>query len=171
MVLLAYTNNNGSSSSEEGRSTRKCTLPRKGSEKSAESIGKTQRASSVPRYVAHARSSRLEGLGQRASSTGPQESQSSGSSEDVAYSLCKRRQQKRRSSHGNEKGHERRATQDYHESECSCESRIRQWREAVSAIRRTSDGVPRRVDRIKALGNAVVPSQAREAFRILSGIA
>jgi DNA (cytosine-5)-methyltransferase 1 len=32
------------------------------------------------------------------------------------------------------------------------------------------DGISNRVDRIKALGNAVIPLQAREAFKILMGI-
>jgi len=44
------------------------------------------------------------------------------------------------------------------------------WQEAVSNVCRTVDGVSSGMDRIKALGNAVVPLQAREAFKILSGM-
>ncbi len=47
---------------------------------------------------------------------------------------------------------------------------IRLWQASVSEISRTADGIPRQLDRIKALGNAVVPCQAKEAFMILMGL-
>jgi DNA (cytosine-5)-methyltransferase 1 len=44
------------------------------------------------------------------------------------------------------------------------------WQETVSRVRRVSDGVPNRVDRIKCLGNAVVPAQGKKAFETLMGL-
>jgi DNA (cytosine-5)-methyltransferase 1 len=49
------------------------------------------------------------------------------------------------------------------------ESRI-DWQETVSTMGKCSDGIPFHVDRLRALGNAVVPEQAREAFKILMGL-
>lgn len=44
------------------------------------------------------------------------------------------------------------------------------WWEVEPDVGRMVDGVPFRVDRIKRLGNAVVPNQAKEAFERLMGI-
>ena len=42
--------------------------------------------------------------------------------------------------------------------------------EVEPSICRVADGIPNRMDRIKALGNAVVPEQAKKAFQILMGL-
>jgi DNA (cytosine-5)-methyltransferase 1 len=44
------------------------------------------------------------------------------------------------------------------------------WWGAEPDVGRMAHGVPKRVDRLRALGNAVVPAQAREAFQRLSGL-
>lgn len=44
------------------------------------------------------------------------------------------------------------------------------WWAAEPNMGRVADGVPKRVDRLRALGNAVVPAQAREAFERLMGV-
>lgn len=43
------------------------------------------------------------------------------------------------------------------------------WWTVEPGVGRVAHGVPRRLDRIRALGNAVVPAQARKAFEILIG--
>lgn len=44
------------------------------------------------------------------------------------------------------------------------------WWSVEPNVGRVVNGLPRRVDRIKCLGNAVVPAQAKEAFKRLTGV-
>lgn len=44
------------------------------------------------------------------------------------------------------------------------------WWATEPNVGRVANGVPFRVDRLRGLGNAVCPAQAREAFKILAGI-
>lgn len=44
------------------------------------------------------------------------------------------------------------------------------WMDTISRNAGSGAGVPNRVDRLKSLGNAVVPLQAREAFKRLMGL-
>ncbi len=44
------------------------------------------------------------------------------------------------------------------------------WWDVEPAVGRVVDGIPNRVDRLKCLGNAVVPAQAKAAFKELMGL-
>lgn len=49
-------------------------------------------------------------------------------------------------------------------------SAVKSWWSVEPNVGRVVNGLPRRVDRIKCLGNAVVPEQAKEAFKRLMGL-
>lgn len=56
-------------------------------------------------------------------------------------------------------------------SDTQCNSPIFvDWENTEPPVCGVAHGVPHRVDRIRALGNAVVPKQAREAFEVLMGL-
>jgi DNA (cytosine-5)-methyltransferase 1 len=103
--------------------------------------------------LAHANGEGLERIRKRTSGTESQNSLSSGSSEDVADSRCKY-----------QRSQEEPERPSLHTTGCD-----RFW-ESESSICRMADGVPNRVERIKCLGNSVVPQQAKEAFKILMGL-
>ena len=46
---------------------------------------------------------------------------------------------------------------------------ISDWRTDMSHLRRVDDGIPFRMDRVKAMGNGVVPEQVKQAFERLLG--
>jgi DNA (cytosine-5)-methyltransferase 1 len=57
-----------------------------------------------------------------------------------------------------------------HEKPCNYKlSNMEKW-SAFAHSMRENNGIPRKMDRIRALGNAVVPQQAKEAFQILMGL-
>lgn len=51
-----------------------------------------------------------------------------------------------------------------------CDIPPEDWKKAVSEMGKCSDGLPYYVDRLRALGNAVVPAQVEKAFSVLIGI-
>jgi DNA (cytosine-5)-methyltransferase 1 len=62
---------------------------------------------------------------------------------------------------------EKRQPRSYHEIECNVSN---PWQESPSPLLRVDDGVSNRVDRTHVLGNAVVPLQAKVAFKYLCGL-
>jgi DNA (cytosine-5)-methyltransferase 1 len=44
------------------------------------------------------------------------------------------------------------------------------WWSVEPSVGRVANGIPNRVDRLRCLGNAVVPAQARAGFKVLAGI-
>jgi len=63
-----------------------------------------------------------------------------------------------------------RAAWGMHVRECGPFESIDDWQKTVSTMGKCSHGLPYHTHRLKALGNAVVPIQAKTAFKILMGI-
>jgi DNA (cytosine-5)-methyltransferase 1 len=89
----------------------------------------------------------------RGSAEGVCDSSEGGSPRDVANSRCFCEREKDKSERSSS-----------HAPGCS-----RFW-EVEPSVGRVVDGVPFRVDRIRGLGNSVVPQQVKEAFEILMGL-
>lgn len=164
--LLAHAKHNGTSTSENGRGSGECALLGKESRESPESLRETERTSGISGDVADSTSERLEGLGSRTICSEQKESKSScqgndgnsdGKPSEQTDSFPKSKQEGRFA-----RGRSSRQYWPFESRE--------HWQETVSGVCRTSDGVPFYVDRLKGLGNAVVPIQAKEAFEILMGL-
>ena len=116
-------------------------------------------------FLAHSNSKRLEGDRNRASSAGQKISQSSSLSHNAADSASLRRNQ------GTSEGiYSERSSIIHEESSHSGSKILNYWENTEPPVCGVAHGIPNRVDRIKALGNSVVPQQAKEAFKILMGI-
>ena len=117
----------------------------------------------------------------------------------LAYASCERRQQKPNSTFSNEGTNEGWATKKDYKLKCSGKdvaysqsyglqggasprgkgqqraipmwgNRNESWWSTEPDVGRVVNGLPFRVDRIKGLGNSVVPAQAKEAFKRLIGL-
>lgn len=108
--------------------------------------------------VAYSSGTRLQGRGGGAVPTGTAFAGACGDGEEVSDA------DKERLSFPESKGEPRWGTHVFR----ACTSSGRRW-QTEPDVGRVADGVPARVDRIKCLGNAVVPRQAREAFMRLIG--
>jgi DNA (cytosine-5)-methyltransferase 1 len=66
--------------------------------------------------------------------------------------------------------HTERQTGEHEKSSDNSGEIFNYWQNTEPPVCGIPNGIPHRVDRIKSLGNAVVPSQAKEAFKILMGL-
>lgn len=103
--------------------------------------------------LAHSSSQGLQRFGRWEGVTEKEESKSSGSSEIIPDSRCI------------SPGSEEKSEWPYNKSS-GCSG----FWEAESRVGKLADGIHLRVDKLRALGNSVVPQQVKKAFEILMGI-
>lgn len=160
--LLAYSKHNGASTCEEWGSVGKGTSPRP-IEQQAESIGKAERTSELSSNVANSTSESTDRHAEQEKETFPL----LGICRNDGYAYRKSSKQTDKKTQSIETGGESRRgpSRQYWPFKSRDD-----WQEVVSEMGKCSNGIPNHVDRLRALGNAVVARQAKEAFKILMGI-
>jgi DNA (cytosine-5)-methyltransferase 1 len=166
--LLAYAKHNGSSASPRGGSVGTISLSGEQYEQT-ESFGKVERAGGLSSHVAY---TNRKGCNkeQRRQPIGLQEENAKSTNSDPENgcdTMCKSGEQAYQGteSEQEEEGARRRSSGEY----WPFESR-EHWKETVSSMGKCTDGLSNLVDRLRSLGNAVVPQQTKEAFEILMGL-
>lgn len=152
--LLAHTHNHGAPTSKNWGSSRERIIQREGKKEQEKSFWQAKRTSSIPSNVAHSTSQEPNGHSEREEKTHTMSSYSSVVSDAKSFSSRETNQEADPRKRGLYWPFKSRA----------------HWQEVVSGVCRMSDGVSFQVDRLRSLGNAVVPVQARTAFEILMGI-
>ena len=165
--LLAHTKHDGQSANENGASFIELFISRKRKEKQEENSRTFERTGSISRDVADTKSERqqknecmqfgYESTQPLFTGNGKNDSNSDSESIKQANSTSKSFNSKRKAWRNNTR-------------QCWPFESREHWQEIVDGMGRVSDGVPYQVDRIKSLGNAVVPPQAKKAFEILMGL-
>lgn len=172
--LLANAKYDGTLANSSGSSIRESITPGEQYE-SAKSIGKIERTSSLSTDVAHANSNTGRGVIRELSEKNEKLGESQKCRENEAIEFNNGRQDDCNTSSSTSKqadqetesiDREQKAWRKHSGQYWPYESRTH-WQDVVSTICRVDDGVPNRVERLKSLGNAVVPIQVREAFEVL----
>lgn len=160
--LLAHSLDNGASSGQNGGSIREMLTQGKQHEQE-ESFGEIERTSSISSDVANTSSESADGYTERKEKAFPLPGNSCAN--EYTYRKSSRKTRKETKPEQTEEETRGRFTGQY----WPFESR-KHWQKTVSEMGKCSNGVPNSLDRLRALGNAVVPQQVREAFEILMGL-
>lgn len=162
--LLAHAKHNGQFTCENRRSFREFSLSRETENQQEKDCWETERTSSLSEHVAHSSSESTDRhafgkekenslLGIRSNDGSNTESKSSRKANKDSKSIMSKRYTWRESI-GFYRPYESRE----------------HWQEIVDTVCRSSDVLPFHVDRLRALGNSIVPPQVKKAFEILMGI-
>lgn len=161
--LLAHAVDNGAFASADRGSTRECALQRQEQREQAESFGQVKRAGCLSSDVANPLRE-----GSQVSSAKQFENESAQYMRTILCNDDSESSQQANTcaeSFAREWGTWGRPARHYWPFES-----IEHWQKTVSEMGKCSHRIQNHVDRLRALGNSVVPCQVREAFEILSGL-